>query len=282
MGTDTAPPIAVVTLTGNLPTSLFIDPDRPPILVTTAQLIRSAPSWPARRRGHRRGVRRRHRGAAVAALRRRGLRRILSEGGPTLLEEPGSPVTSSTDVPDHFTHACRSTDHRAGGRVPRPDSHGAATRGLHRRPRLSAVRPAGRGPDREVDENGERRDMTGSEELRADGPTVSATIRSRRWARSPRRWSGWRARGHLYEFHQQMGRADLLLGEGLRQVALGRPRPGRRPAGRGDAGPQRALRALDLSIVEEFDDNYWSVLREHERSVRGELTGVRATSTRPR
>ncbi|MCB0947262.1 MAG: hypothetical protein KDB49_20880, partial [Mycobacterium sp.] len=28
-----------------------------------------------------------------------------------------------------------------------------------------------------------------------------------------------------------------------------------------------------FQIVEEFDDNYWSVLREHERSVRAELTG---------
>jgi hypothetical protein len=51
-----------------------------------------------------------------------------------------------------------------------------------------------------------------------------------------------RARGELYAFHQLMGRADLLL--------YGR---------------------WTFQIVEDFDDNYWSVFRDHERRVRDEL-----------
>jgi hypothetical protein len=85
-----------------------------------------------------------------------------------------------------------------------------------------------------------------------------------------------RARGHLYEFHQLMGRADLTLGE-----ACGKLR---------DAGHDAIADRLEtdlvgrnvlygrwtFQIVEEFDDSYWSVFRDHERRVREELQqGVR-------
>ncbi len=82
-----------------------------------------------------------------------------------------------------------------------------------------------------------------------------------------------RARGHLYEFHQQMGHADLLLGEACDKL---------RAAGHGEIADRveremvgrNVLRGRwTFQIVEEFDDDYWSVLREHERWVRGELTG---------
>ena len=82
-----------------------------------------------------------------------------------------------------------------------------------------------------------------------------------------------RARGHLYSFHQLMGHADLLLGEAC--AAL-------REAGQ-DSVAERLETDLvgrnvvqgrwTFQVVEEFDDTYWSVFREHERQVRDELVG---------
>ncbi|WP_059014936.1 hypothetical protein [Mycobacterium sp. M26] len=82
-----------------------------------------------------------------------------------------------------------------------------------------------------------------------------------------------RARGHLYSFHQLMGHADLLLGETCDKLR--------------DAGQHEVAETLEtdmvgrnvlhgrwtFQIVEEFDDDYWSRLREHERAVRDELMG---------
>lgn len=82
-----------------------------------------------------------------------------------------------------------------------------------------------------------------------------------------------RARGHLYSFHQLMGHADLLLGETCDKL---------RAAGHTEIA---ALLATDMvgrnvihgrwtfQVVEEFDDTYWSVLRDRERTVRDQLTG---------
>jgi hypothetical protein len=81
-----------------------------------------------------------------------------------------------------------------------------------------------------------------------------------------------RARGHLYSFHQLMGRADLLLGEACDKL---------REAGHGEAADRLATEMVGrnvlygrwtFQIVEDFDDNYWSVLRDHERQLRDELT----------
>ena len=82
-----------------------------------------------------------------------------------------------------------------------------------------------------------------------------------------------RARGHLYSFHQLMGHADLLLGEACDAL---------REAG-ADAVAERLSTELvgrnvlqgrwTVQVVEEFDDSYWSVFRDHERRVRDELLG---------
>jgi len=85
-----------------------------------------------------------------------------------------------------------------------------------------------------------------------------------------------RARGELYSFHQLMGHADLLLGEACDRL---------RAAGH-DAVAERLETEVigrnvvhgrwTFQIVEDLDDNYWSVFREHERRVRDELQrGVR-------
>ena len=80
-----------------------------------------------------------------------------------------------------------------------------------------------------------------------------------------------RARGELYSFHQLMGHADLLLGEACDKL---------RDAGHGEiadriedelVGRNVLYGRWTFQIVEEFDDNYWSVFRDHERRTRDEL-----------
>ncbi|MGZ6780411.1 MAG: hypothetical protein ACXVGO_15625 [Mycobacterium sp.] len=80
-----------------------------------------------------------------------------------------------------------------------------------------------------------------------------------------------RARGHLYSFHQLIGHADLVLGEACDKL---------RAAGH-DAIADRLEQDMvgrnvlegrwTFQIVEEFDDDYWSRFRDHERRVRDEL-----------
>lgn len=80
-----------------------------------------------------------------------------------------------------------------------------------------------------------------------------------------------RARGHLYSFHQLMGHADLLLGEAADAL---------RDAGHTEIADRliedmvgrNVIRGRwTFQVVEEFDDDYWSRLRDHERRVRDEL-----------
>lgn len=82
-----------------------------------------------------------------------------------------------------------------------------------------------------------------------------------------------RARGHLYSFHQLMGHADLLLGDTCDKL---------RDAGHADVADRLADELVGrnvlegrwtFQIVEEFDDTYWSLMREREREVRDQLMG---------
>lgn len=85
-----------------------------------------------------------------------------------------------------------------------------------------------------------------------------------------------RARGHLYSFHQLMGRGDLLLGEACEKL---------RAAGHDGVAERLETEMVGrnvvhgrwtFQIVEDFDDNYWSVFRDQEQRVRDELqAGVR-------
>lgn len=80
-----------------------------------------------------------------------------------------------------------------------------------------------------------------------------------------------RARGHLYSFHQLVGHADLLLGDACDKL---------RAAGHGAVADRLECDLVGrnvlsgrwtFQIVEEFDDDYWSIFRDHERRVREEL-----------
>jgi hypothetical protein len=83
------------------------------------------------------------------------------------------------------------------------------------------------------------------------------------------------ARGHLYAFHQLTGKADMKLGEAVEQL---------REAGHGRLA-ERLERELvgrnvlagrwTFQIVEDYDDNYWSVFRDSERAVRDMIMGGR-------
>ena len=85
-----------------------------------------------------------------------------------------------------------------------------------------------------------------------------------------------RARGHLYEFHQLTGSADIALAEAV--TAL-------RTAGHVDIADRidRELVGRNVlqgrwtfQVVEDYDDNYWSLFRDLERAARDELaSGVR-------
>ena len=83
-----------------------------------------------------------------------------------------------------------------------------------------------------------------------------------------------RARGHLYSFHQLMGHADLLLGAACDELAeAGHPAVADRL--RTDLVGRNVLHGRwTFQVVEEFDDDYWSLFREHEGAVRAELTAT--------
>ena len=84
-----------------------------------------------------------------------------------------------------------------------------------------------------------------------------------------------RARGHLYDFHQLMGHADLLLGQAVDDLD--------------DAGHVGIARSLStdvlgrnvlygrwtFQIVEEFDDGYYAAITSAEERVRNDLMAGR-------
>jgi hypothetical protein len=84
-----------------------------------------------------------------------------------------------------------------------------------------------------------------------------------------------RARGHLYSFHQLTGSADIELSEAL--TAL-------RKAGHQSIADRIEQELLGrnviagrwtFQIVEDYDDNYWSLFRDLESTARNELAGGR-------
>jgi riboflavin biosynthesis pyrimidine reductase len=77
----------VVTHTGRVPASLFAAPAKRPILVTTAHLAHAHPELHEHADLLIAGDTAVDLAAAVAALQTNGMRRILCEGGPTLLDE---------------------------------------------------------------------------------------------------------------------------------------------------------------------------------------------------
>jgi len=82
-----------------------------------------------------------------------------------------------------------------------------------------------------------------------------------------------RARGHLYEFHQLTGSADIQLGQAVEAL---------RSAGHAEiaeridtelVGRNVVTGRWTFQIVEDYDDTYWSLFRDLERAARDELAG---------
>lgn len=81
-----------------------------------------------------------------------------------------------------------------------------------------------------------------------------------------------RARGHLYSFHQLTGSADLALGEAVEQLREAGHRALADDIERELVGRNVLPGRWTFQIMEEYDDTYWSVFRETERTVREKLT----------
>jgi hypothetical protein len=80
-----------------------------------------------------------------------------------------------------------------------------------------------------------------------------------------------RARGHLYEFHQLIGHADLVLGEACDKLRAAGHQAVADRLERDLVGRNVLYGRWTFQVVEEFDDDYWSIFRDHERRVRDEL-----------
>ncbi|MEV4478208.1 hypothetical protein [Micromonospora coxensis] len=84
-----------------------------------------------------------------------------------------------------------------------------------------------------------------------------------------------RARGRLYDLHQLIGHADLMLDDAVAQF---------RAAGHDEIADRIATDLLGrnviagrwtFQIVEDFDDGYYALFRELDRRARDELAGGR-------
>src|SRR3954471_3531607 len=84
-----------------------------------------------------------------------------------------------------------------------------------------------------------------------------------------------RARGVLYEFHQLVGHADVLLGEAADKLSAAGHDPLAAELDDELVGRNVLPGRWTFQIVEEFDDGYWSVLREFDQRVRDELLAGR-------
>ncbi|MBV9484649.1 MAG: hypothetical protein JO246_01175 [Frankiaceae bacterium] len=71
-----------------------------------------------------------------------------------------------------------------------------------------------------------------------------------------------RARGHLYSFHQLMGRADMLLGRGADQLRSAGHENYADELRKNIVGRDVLPDRWTFQIVEEFDSGYWSVVRD--------------------
>lgn len=82
-----------------------------------------------------------------------------------------------------------------------------------------------------------------------------------------------RARGHLYSFHQLTGSADEQIADAADRLdAAGHPEVAARL--RHDLVGRNVLPdRWTFQVVEEYDDVYWQVVRDAERTVREQLLG---------
>jgi hypothetical protein len=84
-----------------------------------------------------------------------------------------------------------------------------------------------------------------------------------------------RARGHLYSFHQLIGETDLALDDVLALLRTCGATELEERIETDLLGRNVIAGRWTFQIIEDFDDSYWTVFREHERAVREALAGGR-------
>jgi hypothetical protein len=80
-----------------------------------------------------------------------------------------------------------------------------------------------------------------------------------------------RARGRLYDFHQMMGRADLLFGEAAEALAAAGHRASAERLDTEVVGRNVVDGRWTFQLVEEFEVAYWHPVREVEAAIRNDL-----------
>ena len=81
-----------------------------------------------------------------------------------------------------------------------------------------------------------------------------------------------RARGHLYTFHQLTGTADFQLGDAVEQLRAAGHTELAAEIERDIVGRNVIPGRWTFQIMEEYDDTYWSAIREIEQRARDTLT----------
>jgi hypothetical protein len=84
-----------------------------------------------------------------------------------------------------------------------------------------------------------------------------------------------RARGRLYDFHQMMGHADLLVGQAADELEQAGASEQAEQLRTDIVGRNVIAGRWTFQIVEDFDDTYWSAVRAAERDVREALVDGR-------
>jgi hypothetical protein len=81
-----------------------------------------------------------------------------------------------------------------------------------------------------------------------------------------------RARGHLYSFHQMMGRADILFGETVDGLRVAGHHEQADSLEREIVGRNVLQGRWTFQIIEEFDSSYYQPAKAAEQSIRDDLT----------
>jgi hypothetical protein len=84
-----------------------------------------------------------------------------------------------------------------------------------------------------------------------------------------------RARGRLYDLHQLIGRADFLFEEAADELDAAGQTAWAERVRRDVIGRNVIEGRWTFQVVEEFDDIYWSCVRDVEAAVRRDLVGGR-------
>jgi hypothetical protein len=82
-----------------------------------------------------------------------------------------------------------------------------------------------------------------------------------------------RARGRLYDVHQLIGRADFLFEEAADELEAAGHSRWAEHVRREVVGRNVIEGRWTFQVVEEFDDIYWSCVRQVEEAVRQDLAG---------